>query len=102
MKTSSLFLGFSLIMIGALYVLRVSETQYQLQLEAPAGVKGNLASSSPGLIILTFGVVLVCLVLFSRSTVEYGSAQRPADSALGAYKDSSPITSKKEAVKDVK
>jgi outer membrane protein OmpA-like peptidoglycan-associated protein len=81
-KTCSLFLGFSLVMIGALYVLRIAEAQYQFEIEGPAGVKGNLASSSPGLVILTLGVTLVGLVLFSKSAVGLEESPGKADGTL--------------------
>jgi hypothetical protein len=68
-KTSSIFLGFSLILIGALYVLRVAESRFSMSVESN-GTKGSLESRSPGLIMLVLGVVLVALVLYSKSTVE--------------------------------
>ena len=38
------------------------------------GTKGSLESSSPGLIMLVLGVVLVALVLYSKSTVELAAS----------------------------
>ena len=72
-KTSSIFLGFSLILIGALYVLRVAESRFSMSVESN-GTKGSLESSSPGLIMLVLGVVLVALVLYSKSTVELAAS----------------------------
>ena len=75
-KTSALFLAFTLIFVGALYVLRVAETRYALSMEGQR-VKGSLETSSPGLVMLTLGVILVGLVLYSKSTVEYHPNPEP-------------------------
>lgn len=69
-KVSSIFLAFCLIMVGALYVLRTATVSYSLTLTNQAQ-KGSLETSSPGLVMLTLGVVLMAVVVFSTSKVEY-------------------------------
>ncbi len=73
-KISALFLGFLLIFLGSLFVLRIGRTQYALSLSAAENRNMAFSTTSPGLVMITLGVVLVSLVLFARSTVDY----RPA------------------------
>ena len=73
-KTSALFLSYLLIFAGAMYVLRTGETNFELRAET-AEVKGALSSSSPGLIMVSLGVVLTAYVLSNRTYVEYGVQQ---------------------------
>ena len=75
-KTSSLFFGFILLFAGALYVLRNAERSYSLSIDGRA-VRGSLETSSPGLVMITLGVVLVGIVLASRSEISY-SVEKPA------------------------
>lgn len=72
-KVSSIFLAFCLIMVGALYVLRVATASYSLSV-ANQAQKSSLETSSPGLVMITLGVVLMAVVVFSSSKVEYRSA----------------------------
>lgn len=83
-KTSSLFLSFTLIFVGALYVLRVSETRYGLNIEG-GKVKGSLETSSPGLVMITLGVTLTALAMYSKSLVDYRPSPSPVNTpvALG-------------------
>ena len=69
-KTSALFLSFLLIFTGALYVLRVGETNFELSAEK-ADFKGSLSLSSPGLIMVTLGVFLTAYVLSNKTYIEY-------------------------------
>jgi len=73
-KTCSLFLAFTLIFVGALYVLRQNEQAYEAHLES-VGVKAALQTSSPGLVLATLGVVLVIATLFSTSTIQLEQRQ---------------------------
>lgn len=69
-RTSALFLSFLLMFTGAIYVLRVGKTDFRLSVEK-GDLKGNLITSSPGLVMVTLGVLLVACVLISRNSVEY-------------------------------
>jgi hypothetical protein len=82
-KTSALFLAFALVLTGALYVLRTATDRFALSVEGHA-TKGSLETSSPGLVMITLGVVLVVFVLSSRSPVEY--TPPPASDPTGALK----------------
>jgi hypothetical protein len=77
-KVSSIFLAFCLIMVGALYVLRAATVSYSLTLTNQAQ-KSSLETGSPGLVMLTLGVVLMAVVVFSTSKVEY---QKTSDSPI--------------------
>ena len=69
-KTTALFLAFALVLVGALYVLRTADDRFALTVEGMS-TKGSLETSSPGLVMITLGVTLVALVLYSRSLVDY-------------------------------
>jgi hypothetical protein len=75
-KTSALFLAYVLIFLGALYVLRTASAAYDLSVAGP--VKGTLHSSSPGLVMLTLGVVIVIVTLTTHSTVGYDQGTKIA------------------------
>jgi hypothetical protein len=79
-KTSSLFLAFLLIFTGALYVLRAIEHELALDIKALSG--GSLKSSSPGLVMISLGVLLVALVMYSKSYVEYKAPNNPPANVL--------------------
>jgi len=79
-KTSALFLGFMVIYTGALYVLRSADTAYELSVGQGTQLGASLKSSSPGLMLVTIGALLVALVLHSRSEVGF---QVSAGSGLG-------------------
>ena len=69
-KISSVFLAFCLILIGALYVLRSAKVSYSLAV-ANSAQKSSLETGSPGLVMITLGVLLMAIVMFSTSRVEY-------------------------------
>jgi len=68
-KTSALFLGFLVIYTGALYVLRSADTAYELSVTQGTQSGATLKSSSPGLVMVTLGSLLVALVLQHKSEV---------------------------------
>lgn len=70
-KTSALFLGFMVIYLGALYVLRSADTAYELSFGQGSQPNVSLKSSSPGLVMITLGTLLVGLVLSNRSEVGF-------------------------------
>lgn len=72
-KTSAICLGFLLIFVGALYVLRTADTHFGLGVDA-ATIKASLQTSSPGLVMITLGVVLVGTALINKSDVDYKTA----------------------------
>lgn len=82
-KTSALFLGFMVIYLGALYVLRSADTSYELSINQGAQSGATLKSSSPGLVMITLGALLVALVLANRSEVGIQVDPSPAGSGAG-------------------
>jgi len=89
-KTCSLFLAFTLIFVGALYVLRQGEQAYQASVDS-GRIKATLQSSSPGLVLATLGVALVIAALFATSTIQIeqqpAANQRPQAQERGATTD---------------
>jgi hypothetical protein len=68
-KFSTVFLGFGIILIGALYVLRQAEARFQMSVDGP-GAKGSLQSSSPGLVMVALGVLLLIVALETKNDVQ--------------------------------
>lgn len=98
-KTSALFLGFILIFTGTLYVLRTAEASFDLQV-SQAGTQGSLHTASPGLVIVTLGVVLTMVAILVKSDLGYEkttlapaaqTASSPADTADPATVSKIPI-----------
>jgi hypothetical protein len=77
-KTSALFLGYLLVFTGVLFVLRSSEVAYSLALEVKDS-KGTLQTTSPGLVIITLGVVLIAITILTKSSIDY---KAPSESPM--------------------
>jgi uncharacterized membrane protein YidH (DUF202 family) len=77
LKSTTIFMGFIVIFVGCLYVLRKSSASFALD----AGKHGSLQTTSPGLVMVTLGVLLVLATLHWTSTIEFASQQSPADAA---------------------
>jgi len=76
-KTSALFLGFILIFTGTLYVLRTAEANYEVTL-SKGEVQGSLHTASPGLVIVTLGVILTIVAIAVKSDLAYEKTVEPA------------------------
>lgn len=76
-KTTALTMGFVLIFLGALYVLRAGEAAYGLT-AGNSAMRSSLQTSSPGLVMVTLGVALTAVVLNTRSAIEYSAAAQLA------------------------
>jgi hypothetical protein len=70
-KTGGLFLGFMQVLLGAMYLLKTASVSYSLGVEQERIGKATLATSSPGLVMMTLGVATIALVLYSKSDVSY-------------------------------
>jgi magnesium-transporting ATPase (P-type) len=93
-KTSALFLGYLLVFTGALYVLRKASAAYRLSTKA-SGFEGTLQTSSPGLVIITLGVLLIAVTILTKSDVEYTAPSWQLLPAPGANEsDSQPVEQK--------
>jgi hypothetical protein len=90
-KTSALFLGFMVIYIGALYVLRSADTAYEISYTQGTQMGATLKSSSPGLVLITLGAVLVGLVLYHKSEVglQMSVSSTPGEGPAASHKQSS-------------
>jgi hypothetical protein len=69
-KSSALFLGYLLVFTGALYVLRSSTAGYQLSVQTGSH-SGTLQTASPGLVIITLGVLLIVVTILTKSKLDY-------------------------------
>jgi hypothetical protein len=70
-KTSSLFLAFLLIFLGAIYIVRATNEVFKINLEGKGALKGAFETSSPGLAMIFLGTILVAIVIYSKSYLEY-------------------------------
>jgi len=68
-KTSTVFLGFVLAFLGALYVLRTTRVPFVAKATGSAKATISLQTSSPGLVMIALGVLTINLALFSKSFV---------------------------------
>ena len=68
-KTAVIFIGMLLVFVGSLFVLKVVNSGYTLGLESAEKGKATLTTSSPGLVMITLGIVTVNIAMFSKSSV---------------------------------
>ena len=79
-KTSTIFLGFVLVFVGALYVLRLNEVSYSIGInKGDANV--SFQTASPGLVLVTLGVIMIVVTTYNKS---YISLQAPPSPALAS------------------
>ena len=69
-KMSALMLAFVLVFLGALYVLRTTTSAYHLGIQGQ-GTSGTLETSSPGLVMVTLGLVLVAIAVLHKTNIDY-------------------------------
>lgn len=67
-KYTALCLGFLLVFVGALYLLRVNQAAYEISMSGGAS-SVSLQTASPGLVLATLGVTIVALTLYNKSLV---------------------------------
>ena len=68
-KTCCVFLSFMLFLLGALYTFRAGESQFRLSAEGGTA-KGSLETASPGLVMLTLGVVIISMTIWRENTID--------------------------------
>jgi hypothetical protein len=80
-KSTVVFMGFMVTLLGALYVLRAATASFSLDVKSDAA-SGTLQSSSPGLVMVVLGIVAVGLALYSKVnlTIEEGHGQSTGQS----------------------
>ena len=71
LKTSGMFLGYGLIMLGSIFVLRRQQETFELDVGKAEAGRLLLRSSSPGLIMIFFGVVLMCTMVLVKQSIRY-------------------------------
>lgn len=74
-KTSSIFLGFLLVLVGCLYVLRASRSKYSLSVGEKDSTNLALKTTSPGLVLVTLGIVTINLAIFSKTYIGYDMSE---------------------------
>lgn len=75
LKSATVFMGFILIFVGCLYVLRTASVPFRLTTG-----RSTLLTTSPGLVMVTLGVLLVVLALRWTANISFDSSHRPAAS----------------------
>jgi hypothetical protein len=92
-KTSSLMLAFIVVFVGALYVLRTTSAAFNLGL-AGQGFNGTLTTSSPGLVMITLGLIIVAIAVLSQSDINYNAPVTEPD-----YAATKPATDNNEQIR---
>lgn len=84
-KTCSVFLSFLVVFLGGIYVLMPKRDSFALDVKSHS-VSANLASNSPGLIMMTLGIALtiVALMIKSEITIDSGPQQAAASQTEAA------------------
>ena len=70
-KFLTIFLSFLIIFLGSLFVLRASTTHFFVSAETPGTLRGILSITSPGLVMVFLGTVLVIASVYKEGTVNY-------------------------------
>jgi hypothetical protein len=75
-KFAALFLGFTLIFLGAAYTLRMARVSYEFSVSKENAATAALSTSSPGLVMVSLGVLLVALTVLTQSSVDLHQPSR--------------------------
>jgi len=67
-KTGSIFLAFLLVLLGGLYTFRLGDVLYKLSGEG-GSLKGAFETASPGLVMLTLGIVVIAVAICKEYTI---------------------------------
>ncbi len=98
-RSAALIFGVTLTLLGALYLFKVFDTPFDLSAGGAEKLNLSFKTSSPGLVMITLGVVLVISTVYARSTVSYnyeavpGRVRETASSAPGDQTRAAPATS---------
>jgi len=71
MKASAMFVGFLLIFTGALYLVKVFNLSYAINVHKEDLGSFSVNSNSPGLVMVTLGVGVMLCVLIIKTDVDY-------------------------------
>ena len=83
-KSAALFLGYTVVVVGCMFVLKGVEASYRLQL-ARAATRSTLETSSPGLVLITIGAALVAVTVMVQSTIQIHTPATPLTRSLREY-----------------
>ncbi len=89
-RGAALFLSFSLVLLGSLFVLTGIKTAYQLNVEVPGRAKSTLEASSPGLLLIAVGAALMAASIYRHATPTFQPAvcaRAPAHDGRERLKD---------------
>lgn len=88
MKLASTLLGFLLVFVGALYLLKVFNLSYNASYESDAVGKVSLQTTSPGLVMITLGVAVIFVALLAKNVIDYTvpSSQTPVSNPISENK----------------
>jgi uncharacterized membrane protein len=87
-KSTVIFMGFVVTLLGAMYVLRAATATFSLEVKS-GDQTSTLNTSSPGLVMVVLGIVAVGLALYSKTDI---SIQEGHGQAAGS--DTSPPSPK--------
>ncbi len=94
MKASAMFVGFLLIFTGALYLIKVFNLSYSINVNKADVGSMSVNSNSPGLVMVSLGVVVMLCVLLIKTDVDYnfetsgsgnGQGKKELDSIIQVY-----------------
>jgi len=69
LRAVTLLLGFVVVLLGGLFVLQRVKDNYTLNFEG-MGTKAALSTASPGLVLISFGVLIVILALYRDTKIQ--------------------------------
>jgi len=96
-KTCSIFLAFVLIFLGGLYTFRVGDALYRLTAEGH-GIRGALETASPGLVMVTLGMLLICVAIWKEHRIDVASSPAPPNAvAVSTVSTSTAMPSRPES-----
>ena len=72
-RISVIFISFVIILIGALYVLRVAQSEFKASAKVEDRFQISLSTASPGLVMILLGTLLVVSSMYRESRVDYTS-----------------------------
>ena len=109
-KSSALYLGFVVVLVGCLFVLYGVEAFYSLKVQQKE-IKSALETSSPGLVLITLGIVVIVVTLatkaeFTTDVTWANAAARTGDFLQQATESGEPslegrIESRKQELKKI-
>jgi hypothetical protein len=67
-KSTVVFLGFVVTLLGTMYVLRAATASFSLGIKS-GGQSGTLNTSSPGLVMVALGIITVAVALYSKTEI---------------------------------